>query len=85
MSHPLVGSCDRSWPLLFPQGHKRLTHNFGLGQPSLPRNPVEEGGSLRIDSDIQGSHVALVSQPVTQDHDVTPLRLLAAGEFVYFG
>jgi hypothetical protein len=70
MSHPLIGCRGRSWPLLFPQGHKRLTHNFGLGQPSLSRNPVQECSSLRIDSDIQGSHMAFVSQHVIQGHDV---------------
>jgi hypothetical protein len=72
MSHPLVGCCDRSRRLLFPQGGERLAHNFGLGKPTLARGSVEEGSSLRVDSDIQGSHVAFVSQRVIQDHDGMP-------------
>jgi len=73
MGHPFEGSSGCGWPLLFPQGRKSLTHNFGLGQASLPRDPVEEGSGLRIDSDIQGSHVAFVSQHVIQSHDVMPI------------
>jgi hypothetical protein len=69
---------------LLAQGRKRLAHNFGLGKASLPRDAVEEGSSLRIDSDIQGSHMAFVSQHVIQSHDVMPYHL-AAGELVHFG
>jgi hypothetical protein len=78
MSHPFEGSGGRAPSLSFPQGRKRLPHNFGLGKASLPRDAVEEGSSLRIDSDIQGSHVAFVSQHVIQSHDVM-LIVLAAG------
>src|SRR5579863_6425993 len=41
---------------LLLQSCERLTHHFGLGEPALARDSLEEGRSLWIDSDVQGAH-----------------------------
>jgi hypothetical protein len=71
------------WSLL-AHGCERLAHHFGFGKSTFPRDSLKESGSLRIDSDIQGSHVAFVSQRVIQGHS-SSVRASAAGEFVHFG
>jgi len=41
---------------LVAQGLERLADDLGLGASRPPRDLVEKGRRLRIDSDVQGSH-----------------------------
>ncbi len=58
MSHQLEGRRLRgSRPRSFlAQRRERLAHDFGLGKSGLPRDLLKEGGSPRIDSDIESAH-----------------------------
>lgn len=58
MSHQLEGRrlwASRPRPFM-AQRRERLAHYFGLGKSGLPRDLLKEGGSLRIDSHIEGAH-----------------------------
>ena len=84
MSHQDRRRWSRSPRSLLAQGCERLSHQFGFGESTFPRDSFEGGGSLRVDSDIQGGHCDIVSRGVIQSH-VPGSAILPAGEFVHLG
>lgn len=56
MCHQLVRSAASGFRPLLAQIRQRLAHDLGLRQPALSCDSLNEGGGLRIDSDVQHAH-----------------------------
>jgi hypothetical protein len=74
MSHQDRWRWGRGPRSLLAQGCERLAHYFGFGKSAFSRDSLKEGGSLRIDSDVQRTHAKNVSQGVIQGHLIALVR-----------